>query len=202
MKKLFIFLAFIALYSNTLVANNDFDTLQYISNVTQIIDNAVVTETSPSSWAGEWTLNEVQRTQYMPGENAFQYFHIPEREVEIEIVDNQGVLKFMDYLIVIDDLSKTIINIPPQLVDNMYDSQDYIFGKLVLIEKELYMHLRIVGTQDFAVDIFDIGKKKGDEANALLLPIENSSAFKILCGGQLLIERDGKTYTVTGTLVR
>lgn len=133
------------------------DTLQYINEVTQVIENTAPSQISPAEWDGEWLIDEWQRTEYMPQEGVYTYYHEPYREAKISADESKRILEIMGYSITLGDATQTVINLSRQLVDNIYGTQDYVYGKLVLVEKKLYIHLRIIGTQDFSVDIYGIG---------------------------------------------
>ena len=156
MKNRFYVTFLIVLSYSTMFANRK-DTLQYINEVTQVIENTAPSQISPAEWDGEWLIDEWQRTEYMPQEGVYTYYHEPYREAKISADESKRILEIMGYSITLGDATQTVINLSRQLVDNIYGTQDYVYGKLVLVEKKLYIHLRIIGTQDFSVDIYGIG---------------------------------------------
>lgn len=148
----------------TVFANNC-DTMQCINTILKVVNNTIPVEISPIEWSGEWYLDEWQQIEYMPQEEIYQTSHIIDHVALVETSPNgQGIIEIEGYSISLDDCNHSVINISNQQVDNPYGSQDGVYGsKLVLLDGKLYVHLRIIGTQDFAVDIYGVGTKQNNE---------------------------------------
>ena len=177
------------------IANNS-DTLQWITNVSQIIENATPIETSQLDWESIWTVDEWQRVEYMPQQGNYKYFH--KQHEQIQIFQNQ--IEIEGYSILLNGYTESLIEIKHQQVDGIYGENEYVSGKLTLIDDELYLHLRIVGAQDYAVDLYAVGVRTS--VSALCDRFDPILPSKLLRDGQLII-RHGKTiYNAQGVLIK
>ena len=156
MKKMFLVIVSCAMMvGGSICAKNTCDTLQCINDILQILDNATLVSTSYADWNGDWSIDEWQQIKYMPSENGYSYFHKQEN-ASVTFQENEGFISIEGYKIHLSDATQSVMDVKPQWVNNIYGSQDYVTGKLVIVNKQLYLHLHIVGTQDFAVDIYGV----------------------------------------------
>ena len=130
-----------------------------INGIEQVLNNVTPSPIVSSEWSGEWAIEEWQQIEYIPQAGDYTYMHKQEEHALLTTNenDNQGLLEFEGYSISLKDANSTVIDIVPQYVLNTYDSQDRVSGKMALVDKQLYIHLHIVGTQDYVVDIYGIG---------------------------------------------
>ena len=141
--------------SGIIYANSESDILQCIDNIICEIENTTPMPVHPAEWEGSWTLEELQRIEYMPQQDSYIYLHT-ERKLDIVVSGNgsSAVVKYDTYSLNIEDIDSSVIVIENQKAENSIGTKDQVSGKMVLKEGELYLRLHIVGTQDFAVDIF------------------------------------------------
>ena len=197
MKRIIYTLSCILIGYGTMYAN-DCDTLQCINSIMQVIDNATPVDVSAVDWNGDWYVDEWQRIEYLPGDEDYTYFHETNKLAQIKVSGSKGTLSFENYSIPLDDVTHSVIEVKGVKVKNVYGSEDYVVGKLVLLGNILYLHFRVVATQDYAVDLY--GTNTGHTAISNVQTNDRPSS-KLLHNGQLLILRDGKTYSVTGVEV-
>ena len=158
MKRIIIFV-FSLIICFSIAAQDKLDSLQWINNVIQTLDNTQTSSVSSSVWDGEWQIEEWQQIQYLPQNTNFTYVHKQKETITCRALEDFGTIEMEGYLLTLEDVSHTVINIKQQLVDNIYGSKDQVSGKLAIVNNSLYLHVRIVGTQDYAVDIYGKGAK-------------------------------------------
>ena len=210
MKKIYSILLFISIYSVGVgLANESNDSILWIENVKSFIDNAQDCPINGSEVFGIWFVDEWQKVHYMPSEDFYDYFFFKNVEANI-FVNQQGdiMLNFESYDIRISDITKSIITIPNQQVDNPFETKDFCSGRIVLINEKLYFYLHIVGTQDFEVEFYGIGKRRVATDNADNIDIgvvkkTLNTADKIISNGTLqILLPDGRRFDVLGRELR
>ena len=190
----------IILACGVISAQNVVDTLQWIENVDTTINNAVLMEVDPTIWNNEWCVDEWQRVEYMPQAGSYSYYHKPNEKVLVQNNGNQGTITVEGYSLNLIDLTHNIIEISRQRVNNIYGSQDYIFGELVLLDGLLYYHICIIGTQDYAVDLYGRGQATNNSVKDIGSE-RRVTTCKFFRSGQLMIQTPIGIFSTTGKLI-
>ncbi|MBR3647971.1 MAG: hypothetical protein IKN59_06250 [Paludibacteraceae bacterium] len=171
-----------------------------IAQIMQVIENATPYETTKEDWEGEWLVEEWHLTgwakrnweTYEIEEDStdFHKEYYPKTIIRIKASSlNQGRTTVYVYKISLNDFSKSVMEIPYQVVDRAYNGTLVVEdtdSRIVIADGMMYFHIHLIGkTHEYWVaHYYGVGYR-----------IESK---KVLRDGVIYIERGDKTYTTTG----
>ena len=183
----------------TTFADEASDSLR-IAQIMQVIENATPYETTKEDWEGEWLVEEWEHTgwarlnweTYEIEEDSvdFQKEYYPKTVIRIKASSqNQGLATVYVYKISLNDFSKSVMEIPYQIVDRAPDGTLVVEdtdSRIVIADGMMYFHIHLIGKTHmyWIAHYYGVGYR-----------IESK---KVLRDGIIYIERGDKTYTTTG----
>ena len=183
----------------TIFANEAFDSLR-IAQIMQVIENATPYETTKEDWEGEWLVEEwnlrgwarLNWETYEIEEDSvdFQKEYYPKTVIRIKASSqNQGLATVYVYKISLNDFSKSVMEIPYQIVDRAPDGTLVVEdtdSRIVIADGMMYFHIHLIGKTHmyWVTHYYGVGYR-----------IESK---KVSRNGIIYIERGDKTYTTTG----
>lgn len=164
MKKI-IFLTFILVYALSSCTPSIDDIPANIKQIDNIVTNTKPAKTTIKDWYGEYEYEEWQRCYKLYMRDDIIYTHTAGLKITIsEYNTDSAVVKYSGYVFYIPTTNASVIDIPIQHVENIYDEYDDVDGRLVMRNGKLYYKIKVVqGCQDWGYEGFGIAIKSGQK---------------------------------------
>ena len=175
-----------------------------ISHLEDCISEIQETQISPTEWLQTWPMYDWQRVKYMPSDDNY-WFTQGGYMLTISQDGTDCVVQVGPSPIVRAPWPSTNhISIPRQEIPDIYGATEVVEGDVYLVNDTVYIHLSMIGSQDFSAESYGCNYKDFDATTTDLpetaipeLPIRTPS-YKVIEDGQLIIEANGQTFDILG----
>lgn len=206
MKKLFLFL--ICGWSLSVAAADTDSIAAKISHFEDFVSNIQEIPTSPAEWLKTWSIYDWQRTKYMPGDDYYLFvqggYMLTISQDGTDCIVQAGPSP----IVRAPWPSTNHISIPRQEIPDIYGATEIVEGDVYLVNDTVYIHLSMIGSQDFSAESYGCNYKDFDatitdlpETDIPESPIRTPS-YKVIEDGKLVIIKNGIQYNTVGTKIQ